>query len=148
MHWLNLSKIIFWRFYNTEIAFFLHPISSFHLLVHPLFGAWSPQWCRPLHMVGLLLCDVLLAGPISSGSRRNHNPLSQRNDGYIVLPIDGSLSIPVIFFEESKWGIMQIYFIAGKKLLAYSCYWTRVAAVNNFIKQILSLWARRLCIQL
>ena len=40
----------------------LHYVSSFHLFIFLLLWAWTP-----LHMVEIVLHDVLLAGPISSG---------------------------------------------------------------------------------
>ena len=63
----QLWYLSYWRLFP------LHPISSFHLFVHPLSGPWSPQWCWPLCIAGLLLCDVLLTGPISSGYRWCYN---------------------------------------------------------------------------
>ena len=47
--------------------FFLNPISSFHLFVHPFSWTWSLQRCQLLFMVGLVLDGVFLPGPISSG---------------------------------------------------------------------------------
>ena len=74
--------------------FFLCLISSFHLFVHALSWAWSSQGCQLLGMAGLMLIDVLSAGPISPGYRWCHNPFAKKKDSYSLFPVDGML-IPV-----------------------------------------------------
>ena len=67
-------------------------------------------------MVGLLLCIVLIAGPILSG----YDVItffSQRTHSNSLFPVDDALSVPVTFFETLKSHIIQIHFIANKKTL-------------------------------
>ena len=104
-----------------------------------LSWAWSKQQCQPLRMAGLLLCDVLLAGPISLGNRWCHNPFAQRKDSDSLCPVDGML-IPVTFLEKIKSPVMQIYFIACKQLLA-SAGIELLPHWKQFMKWTISLWA-------
>ena len=62
-------------------------------------------------MAGLMLHDVLLAGLIFQVIDDFITILLRGKDSYSLFQVDGGL-IPVIFFEEYKSRISQIYFIA------------------------------------
>ena len=115
----------------VKFYFFPHPISFFHVFIHPLFGVWSPQPCQPLYVAKLLLlAAVLIAERISSVYRWCHNPFTQKKDSCSLFPVYGIL-IPVTFFKESKSLVMHIYFNWHQKLLAYCRDWTWVPTGNN-----------------
>ena len=103
---------------RSEHSSLSKPAPALSSLYSPSFWAWAPQSCRLLRMEGLVLDDVLLVGPISSGYRWHHNPFAQRKNSYSLFPVDGML-ILVTFFEESKSSVMQSYFMAPEKLFAY-----------------------------
>ena len=84
---------------------------------------------------GTLVTWCLLSGPISSGYRWRHDLFIQRKDSYTLFPVDGSLALPMTFFEELKLRILLVYFIAREKLLVCCWDWTLVPAGNNFTKR-------------
>ena len=67
------------------MRFCFPPISSFHLLIHPLLWQDHHNIGQALPMAGLILNDVKLAGPIYSGCY-----FTQRQDSYSLYPVDGA----------------------------------------------------------
>ena len=118
-------------------------ISSIHLFLCPfVLRLWLPQLRQPL-----LYCGNYCLGDINA-CRVNifrlfvvvNNPFTPRKDSYSLLPVDGTLSILLEFFEESVLGFMQNCYVwktLGVLLLDSNLcpHWVQ------FMKWTLYLWA-------
>ena len=83
--------ILFFCFMNLFICYFFSSIllTSFISSFTLLSWAWASQRRQPLHLAGTSVCEVLLAGPISSGV--DVVPFCSEEESYSSFPVDGVL---------------------------------------------------------
>ena len=69
---------------------YFHPISYFHLFIHPLPGLDHHNIGRPLRMAGLKLCDVIVCqANLWRLCNVVNNRFTYRKDGYSLCSVDG-----------------------------------------------------------
>ena len=129
-------------FLNYRV-FIWHPISSFHLMAHPLdLGICLPQHCQTLYMTRTsCLSDVMLAKQIFWG-QGGINLFAQRRKTAKAY----SLYMACMFVQRN-WQIIGVLHYANY-LLRTNCIQSAESNSGSsnkiFTKQILSLWTSQL----